>query len=146
MQCYLQNLISLPGIIRKILEETENYDLILNRTEIDLLHGLCSILEVFSIFTKSIQAQEYPTMNVMALFYSEISDSLEKMNVFLEDSILLQAVSILKTNLSKRFPVTDVMIASAILDPRMHGLPIIREYLSDNGSFNFFIKDCVFIN
>lgn len=142
----MHNLISIPGIIRKILEETENYDLILNRTEIDLLHGLCSILEVFSIFTKSIQAQEYPTMNVMALFYSEIMDSLEKMNLFLEDDVLIQAVSILKTNLSKRFLFTDVMIASAILDPRMHGLPLIREYLSDNGWFKFFVKKCVFIN
>lgn len=136
-------LFSLSGIIKKVLEQTENYDLILNRTEIDLLHGLCSILEVFSIFTKSIQAQEYPTMNVMTLFYSEILDSLEKMNIFVEDAILLRAVSILKANLSKRFPVTDLMIASAILDPRMHGLPLIREYLLDNGLFSLFASNCV---
>lgn len=136
-------LFSLSGIIKKVLEQTENYDLILNRTEIDLLHGLCSILEVFSIFTKSIQAQEYPTMNVMTLFYSEILDSLEKMNIFVEDDILLRAVSILKANLSKRFPVTDLMIASAILDPRMHGLPLIREYLLDNGLFSLFASTCV---
>lgn len=123
------------GVIRKILEETENYDLILNRSEIDLLHGLCSILEVFNVFTKSIQAQEYPTMNVLALFRAEILDSLEKSSIFLVDKVLLDAVSILKTNLDKRFPMTDEMIASAILDPRMLGLPIIREYLIDNGMF-----------
>lgn len=99
------------------------------------MHGLCSILEVFEIFTKSIQAQDYPTMNVMALFYSEILDSLQKMDLFTEDVVLIEAISILKQNLSKRFPVTDVMIASAMLDPRMNGLPLIKEYLSDNGMF-----------
>lgn len=134
----------LTGVIRKVLEQTENYDLILNRHEIDLLHGLCSILEVFNIFTKSIQAQDYPTLNVLALFHSEISDSLDKMNAFTEDAVLLDAISILKENLEQRFPITEEMIASAILDPRMHGLPIIREYLSNNGVFQLLITNYIF--
>lgn len=131
MLCYFQS----TGVIKKILEHTENYDLILNRSEIELLEGFANLLEVFNVFTTSIQAQQYPTMNVLALFYSEILDSLEKVNAFAVDTVLSDAVAILKANLENRFPVNDEMIASAILDPRMHGLPVIQDYLSKNGMF-----------
>lgn len=123
------------GIIRKILETTENYDLILSRAEIQLLEGFSKILEIFNVFTSSIQAQKYPTMNILALFYSEIMDSLKSMEIFLVDPVLLHAINILKKNLIKRFPITNEIIASAILDPRMHGLPIIKEHLLENGVF-----------
>lgn len=123
------------GIIRKILETTENYDLILSRAEIQLLEGFSKILEIFNVFTSSIQAQKYPTMNTLALFYSEIMDSLKSMEIFLVDPVLLHAINILKKNLIKRFPITNEIIASAILDPRMHGLPIIKEHLLENGVF-----------
>lgn len=121
------------GIIRKLLEQTENYDLILSRAEIQLLEGFSKILEIFNVFSTFIQAQQYTTMNMLALFHSEIMDSLRNMEIFVLDSVLLDAIEILKKNLKKRFPITNEIIASAMLDPRMHGLPIINEHLSANG-------------
>lgn len=121
------------GIIKKLLERTENYDLILNRAEIQLLDGFSKILEVFNVFTAFVQAQQYPTMNVLALFRSEIMDSLEKMEIFVVEAVLVDAIDLLKQNLKRRFPITDEIIASAMLDPRMHGLPMINEHLAANG-------------
>lgn len=122
------------GIIKKMLEETENYDLILNRSELASLEGLIQLLEVFSVFTKFIQGQDYATMNTLALFHAEIVDSLKKVQLFSTDSIILKAVDILMDALNKRIPVNNDMIGSALLDSRMHSLPMIREWLNRNGN------------
>lgn len=101
------------------------------------MDGFCKILEVFNIFTAFVQGQQYPTMNVLALFHSEIMDSLEKMRLFMVDAVLLEAIDLLQQNLKRRFLITDEVIASAMLDPRMHGLPIINEHLAANGLLAF---------
>lgn len=123
------------GIIKKMLEETENYDLILNRSELALLEGLVELLEVFSVFTKYIQGQEYATINTLALFHSEIKERLEKIKVFSLDDVILKAADILMDGLEKRLPIDNDMIGGALLDPRMHALPIIKQWLNSNGTF-----------
>lgn len=107
--------------------------MILNRSELALLGGLVELLEVFNVFTKFMQGQEYATMNTLALFYSEIRDNLNKMKIFSVDHVILKAVDILTEGLEKRLPIDNDMIASALLDPRMHSLPIIKEWLDSTG-------------
>lgn len=124
------------GIVKKILEVSENYDLILNRSEMSLLEGLVELLEVFNVFTKFIQGQDYATMNTLALFHTEICDSLEKIKVFSMDSVILRAADLLMDGVKKRLPINNDMIGSALLDPRMHALPIIKEWLNSSGMFH----------
>lgn len=118
--------------------ETDNYDLIPNRSELALLEGLVEILEVFNVFTKFMQGQDYATMNTLALFHTEICDSLKKVQTFSMDSIILKAVDILTEGINKRMPIDNAMIGAALLDPRMHSLPIIKEWLNNTGKFNGF--------
>lgn len=122
------------GIIKKLLEETENYELILNRSELASLEGLVELLEVFNIFTKYIQGQEYATINTLALFRSEITERLEKIKLFSLDNVILKAADILLDGLEKRLPIDNDMIGAALLDPRMHALPIIKQWLNSNGT------------
>lgn len=117
-----------------MLEETENYDLILNRSELGLLEGLIELLEIFNVFTKFMQGQNYATMNTLALFRTEIYESLNKVKVFSVDSVILRAADILMEAVDKRLPIDNDMIGSALLDPRMHSLPIIKEWLNSSGT------------
>ena len=117
-----------------MLQETENYDLILNRSELGLLEGLIGLLEVFDVFTKFMQGQDYVTINTLALFRTEIYENLNKMKVFSVDSVILKAVDLLMESLDKRLPIDNDMIGSALLDPRMHSLPIIREWQKSTGT------------
>lgn len=117
------------------MEETENYDLILSRSEQALLGGLVELLEVSSVFTKFIQGQDYATINTLALFQSEIKDRLEKIKLFSMDDVILKAADILMRGLEKRLPIDNDMIGGALLDPRMHALPIIKQWLNSNGTF-----------
>lgn len=102
-----------------------------------MLEGLIELLEAFNVFTKFIQGQDYATMNTLALFRTEIVDSLEKIQTFSSDSVILRAAEILMEALEKRFPINNDMIASALLDPRMHSLPMIREWLNSKGNTSF---------
>lgn len=95
-----------------------------------MLEGLIELLETFNVFTKFIQGQNYATMNTLALFRAEIVDSLKKVQTFSLDSVILRAAEILMEAVDKRFPINNDMIASALLDPRMHSLPMIREWLN----------------
>lgn len=124
------------GIIKKLLQETENYNLILDRSELALLEGLVELLEVFNVFTKYIQGQDYPIINTLALFHSEIKDRLEKIKLFSLNDVILKAVDILMNGLEKRLPIDNDMIGAALLDPRMHALPMIKQWLNSSGTFH----------
>lgn len=64
----------ITDIIKRCLEITGNYDLILNEDDWELLTRYVEILKVFEVFTVHVQARNYPTMNSMILFRSEIVD------------------------------------------------------------------------
>lgn len=59
-------------IIKRCLEITGDYNLILNEVEWELLERYVELLKVFEIFTVHVQARNYPTMNTIILFRSEI--------------------------------------------------------------------------
>lgn len=61
-------------IVKRCLEITENYDLIPNEEEWELLARYVDLLKVFEVFTVNVQAKNYPTMNSIILFRSEIVD------------------------------------------------------------------------
>lgn len=59
-------------VIKRCLEMTGDYDLILNEDEWELLGNYVEILKVFEVFTVHMQARNYPTMNMIILFRSDI--------------------------------------------------------------------------
>lgn len=59
-------------IVKRCLEISGDYDLILNEDELEMLSNYVKLLEVFNVFTVYVQAKNYPTMNSILLFRSEI--------------------------------------------------------------------------
>lgn len=136
------------GIIKKVLEKIEKYDLILNRNELSLLCGLVELLDVFNIFSTFMQGNTYPTLNTFVLFYAEIEDRLRKMCTFYtdEDEIIATATQILSENLDERLPLNEECIAAAIIDPRMQRLPMINEWVMIQGMASFrSFRLCIFL-
>lgn len=58
--------------MKECLVAHDSYELILSYGELALLADLIEVLEVFEIFTVFVQGEYYPTLNSIALFYSEI--------------------------------------------------------------------------
>lgn len=104
---FLNFLCILTAIIKKCLENRGSYEQILNRTQIALLGRIVEMLEVFNTFTKYIQANSYPTLNSLVLFYVEIKQGLEKIHRDTMCEVIRKAVEILLANLDNRFPLKD---------------------------------------
>lgn len=118
----------------------------MNRNELALLNGVVELLDIFNVFTTFIQANEYPTMNTFVLFYSEITDRLNKIIEHDNDEIIVKAAQILLTNMTHRLPLSIELIGAALIDPRMQRLPVIQEWLNNNGTFILLLLSLLLAN
>lgn len=102
----------------------------MSQTDYTLLHELCQFLKHFKKITELFSGDKYPTQNYAVLFRSELKALLE---VEPQDSIEIKR---LKENMAKnfdhRFPLSQLHIVSALLDPRFQNLFDVREYLKRN--------------
>lgn len=117
------------------------YEYILSINEIALLNGLIELLDVFNIFTIFIQGCEYPTMNTMALFYTEIEDKLDNIALFNTNDIIEKAAKILREKLPERIELLNEYIAAALIDPHIQHLEIVSRWISDRGLMFFIISN-----
>lgn len=109
------------------------YEYILTVNEKSLLEGLVELLDIFNVFTVFIQGCEYPTMNTMVLFYTEIEDRLKKISLFNLNETIDKAAKILQANLPKRLELLNEHIAAALIDPEIQHLEIVNKWISEKG-------------
>lgn len=112
------------------------YEYILNPGEIALLNGIVELLDVFNIFTVFIQGCEYPTMNTIVLFYTEIEDRLNKIEQFNTIETIEKAAKILREKLPERIQLLNEYIAAALIDPHLQHLEIVDRWISDRGMWS----------
>lgn len=115
------------------------YDYILDVGEMALLEGLVQLLDVFNVFTTYVQGDKYPTMNTMALFYTEIEDRLKEINLFNTNALIENAANILLKRLPERFELQNEHIAAALIDPQIQHLPIVDRWIRERGTEYFII-------
>lgn len=109
------------------------YDYILSASEMTLLQGMIELLDVFNVFTIYVQGNQYPTMNTMALFYTEIEDRLKKIQQFNTNETIGNAAGILLRKLPERFELQNDHIAAALIDPRIQHLEIVNKWITNRG-------------
>lgn len=109
------------------------YELILSNEENQLVNGLVELLEVFSVFTRYIQGDKYPTVNILPIFYSEIEPRLNTVILMTPNQTIQRAAEKLLANLKKRLDLNQIVIAAAILDPTMQHHSVVNEWLNENG-------------
>lgn len=115
--------------IRICLERIKKYHLILNESEEELVNGFIGILEVFGQFTTFIQAEKYPTINCILLWYVEIETQLREISDA-SISVIYECANLLLKELPNRVKIDDTIVASAMIDPwSQHLTNKITEYL-----------------
>lgn len=116
------------------------YEYILSVDEIALLTGVIELLEVFNVFTIFIQGCEYPTMNTIPLFYTEINDRLDKISLFNLNETIEKAAEILKEKLPERLELLNEHIAAALIDPQIQHLEIVNRWMSERGILKLYLR------
>lgn len=79
--------------------------MILTPTEISLVEGLLELLKVFDVFTKYIQGDKYPTLNVFPVFYAEMENELLQIIDNTTNAIIRKAAEIMYSKLNSRLPL-----------------------------------------
>ncbi|KAJ6635062.1 putative AC transposase, partial [Pseudolycoriella hygida] len=111
-------------------ESIEKGDLILSQTDYALLQELCQFLQHFKKITELLSGDQYPTQNYAVLFMSKLKALLETAP---QDSLEIKRLKEnMKENFDHRFPLSELHVVSALLDPRFQGLFDVREYLKQN--------------
>lgn len=121
------------------------YELILSNEENQLVGGLMELLEVFSVFTRYVQGNKYPTVNILPIFYSEIESRLKTIILMTPNQTMQRAAEILLANLEKRLGLNEVVIAAAILDPTMQNLSVVNEWLNKKGMIHLILSAIIVI-
>ncbi|KAJ6639296.1 putative AC transposase, partial [Pseudolycoriella hygida] len=118
------------NVINVMLQSIEKGDLILSQTDYALLQELCQFLQHFEKITELLSGDQYPTQNYAVLFMSELKALLETAP---QDSLEIKLLKEnMKENFDHRFPLSELHVVSALLDPRFQGLFDVREYLKQN--------------
>ncbi|KAJ6639646.1 putative AC transposase [Pseudolycoriella hygida] len=118
------------NVINVMLQSIEKGDLILSQTDYALLQELCQFLQHFKKITELLSGDQYPTQNYAVLFMSELKALLETAP---QDSLEIKRLKEnMKENFDHRFPLSELHVVSALLDPRFQGLFDVREYLKQN--------------
>lgn len=102
--------------------------------EIEILNSFAELLDVFQIVTEIVQGDDYATINLIPLLYTEIEDRLNLIMLFNSNSNIKRATEVLFASLADRFKLTEEIIAAASVDPAIQHLEIIGRWLTKNGT------------
>lgn len=96
----------------------------------EIIRCLAGFLEVFQKATEILSGSKYPTISLCLLFRAEIQKALEIKET--DYSVVIQLKESMKNNLDHRFPIHELYVVAAILDPAQRNLRIINEFLSEH--------------
>ncbi|XP_062565444.1 E3 SUMO-protein ligase ZBED1-like [Armigeres subalbatus] len=113
--------------INTILGRIDKPELILTSCEWKLVEDLIIFLQPFETIVTSLSSEKHATINVALLLRSEIEACIRASD---DDSLaIVQMKESMNEQFERRFPISDIMLASALLDPRFVNLKSITEIL-----------------
>jgi len=126
----LESLLKSRQLVERCLAKLRMFDKIPSDSDWNTIQELVDFLLVFKKATELLCGSEYPTCSIALLFRAELISALEASAT---DSIV---VAELKRNMRRgfdhRFPITDLHICAAMLDPSQRHLAIVQEYLAQH--------------
>lgn len=86
-----------------------------------------NFLQVFKKATELLSGSQYPTCSIALLFRSELASALEARAR--DSSVIAELKRNMRARFDYRFPVSDLHVCAAMLDPSQRHLAIIQQYL-----------------
>ncbi|XP_065315361.1 uncharacterized protein LOC135924237 [Gordionus sp. m RMFG-2023] len=115
--------------INILLNRMEKPDLKLFNSDWDLVYELLNFLKTFKQTVEFLSVQKGVNINLDLLFRSEI-----KNHLIVKENDSPPIASLKQNMLTKfdhRFPITDLQVLGALLDPRFQSINIVNEYLKE---------------
>ena len=120
------------GPVNVILRMIKKEDLSLTLSDWNLLRDVVKFLSKFKSVVTHLSAQKVPTMNLALLFRAELRSCLENDE---DDPLPVAGMkNEMLARLDHRFPVTDLVVTAALLDPRFQNLDDIDRFIAQEGT------------
>ncbi|CAG9792672.1 unnamed protein product [Diatraea saccharalis] len=119
--------------VNNLLAQVNQHDLKIYQQEWNLLEDLIRFLRKFREVVEMLSTQKTASLNLALVFRLEIRDILNSLSDE-ETLIMLSLKNKMLAKLDKRFPITDKIVVSALLDPRFISLSQIDSYLEQKNT------------
>lgn len=124
----LESLLKSRQLVERCLASLRLFDKIPSLDDWQIIQDLVNFLQVFKKATELLSGSQYPTCSMALLFRSELASALEAGTS--DSSVIAELKRNMRARFDYRFPVSDLHVCAAMLDPSQRHLAIIQQYLA----------------
>jgi hypothetical protein len=108
------------------------FDKIPSLDEWNTIQDLVNFLVVFKKATELLSGSENPTCSIALLFRAELACALEASTG--DSSVIAELKRNMRAGFEHRFPLNELHVCAAMLDPSQRHLAIVQEYLTQHNT------------
>lgn len=124
----LESLLKSRQLVERCLASLRLFDKIPSVEDWQIIQDLVNFLQVFKKATELLSGSQYPTCSMALLFRSELASALEACTS--DSRVIAELKRNMRAKFDNRFPVSDLHVCAAMLDPSQRHLAIIQQYLA----------------
>jgi hypothetical protein len=126
----LESLLQNRELVERCLTRLRKFEMIPSLAEWDTVEQLVEFLRVFKEATELLSGSNYTTSSIALLLRAEIVSALKASDT--DGNVLKEFKCNMRSRLDYRFPVTEMHVCAAMLDPSQRHLAIVQEYLNEH--------------
>jgi hypothetical protein len=126
----LESLLQNRELVERCLTRLRKFEKIPSLHMWETVKELVEFLQVFKKATELLSGSNYTTSSIALLLRAEIVSALKASDT--DGNVLKQFKFNMRARLDYRFPVTEMHVCAAMLDPSQRHLAIVQEYLNEH--------------
>ena len=124
-----ESLLKSRQLVERCLASLRLFDKIPSLDDWNNTEDLVNFLKAFKKATELLSGSEYPTSSMALLLRAELASTLEASAT--DSAIIAELKTNMRAGFGRRFPINDLHVCAAILDPSQRHLAIVQEYLDE---------------
>jgi len=138
----LESLIKSRQLVERCLASLQMFDKIPSLDDWATIEDLVKFLKAFKKATELLSGSDYPTCSITLLFRAELASTLEAEST--DSPVIAELKRNMRAGFDRRFPISDLHVSAAMLDPSQRHLAIVQEYLTERDTSGVqFLSDMI---
>ena len=126
----LNSLLQNRELVERCLTRLRQFEKIPSLQQWETNKELVEFLQVFKTATELLSGSHYTTSSIALLLRAEIVSALKASDS--DGNVLKEFKRNMQAKLDYRFPVTEIHVCAAMLDPAQRNLAVVQEYLNEH--------------
>lgn len=126
----LESLLKSRQLVERCLASLRLFNKIPSIEDWNIIQDLVKFLKAFKKATDLLSGSDYPTCSIALLFRSELASALEVSPT--DNAVIADLKANMRAGFDHRFPINELHVCAAMMDPSQRHLAIVQQYLSDH--------------